>query len=216
MAEKTPDTIGETRRERRIQRQRLDIMDAAANLFATNGFASSTTKDIAAAADIGESTLYGYFPGKREILQAILDEQRHRIDAIMASISDLDDYPSYVIFVDNLMATLLAKVDYTRALIGEAWINDVILNEYVVNRFQGFVEFLEAFIASRIDRGDFRPMEPRLAARIMIATFIGALVPVLRGVQPPPEPDKRRTLAEAVVRMIADGIYLHPERRDIP
>jgi len=213
MAERLTSMTGETRRERRIQRQRQDIMDAAANLFAANGYASTTTKDIAAAVDIGESTLYGYFPGKREILLAILNEQSRRIDSILASVSNLDGYQSYVDIVDLLMETLLSKVDYTRALIGEAWINDRVLNEYVIARAQVLTQFLEAFITSRIEADDFRPVEPRLTARIIHATFIGALLPVLRGMQPPPEAMQRHALAESVVQIISDGISLHPGRR---
>jgi AcrR family transcriptional regulator len=215
MAENSIDHPGTTRRDRRILRQRQDIMDAAASLFAANGYAATTTKDIAAAVDIGESTLYGYFPGKQEILMAIFGEQSKQVDAILASISSLDDYQSYVSFVDLLMETLLSKVDYTRALIGEAWINDRVLNEYVMTRARILTQYLEAFIASRIENGDFRPVEPRLTARIIIATFIGALLPVLRGVQPPPDPLQRKALAEAVVKMISDGIAVHPGRQDL-
>ncbi len=203
-----------TRRERRIQRQRLDIMDAASSLFALNGYAATTTKDIAAAVDIGESTLYSYFPGKQEIMLAIFDEQSRRLDAILVSLSDLDDFQSYVEFVDTLTASLLEKVDYTRALIGEAWINDLILNEYVVNRGVILTAHLEMFISRRIETGDFRSVDARMAARIIIATFIGALIPYLRGVQAPPDPDERKLLSEALVRMIADGIAQHPRKSE--
>ena len=65
----------QTRRERRIERQRKIIMDAAAELFAQKGYMATTTKDIADAVDIGESTLYGYFSSKKEVLQAILSQQ---------------------------------------------------------------------------------------------------------------------------------------------
>ena len=37
----------QTRRERRIARQRKTIMDAAAELFAQRGFRATTTRDIA-------------------------------------------------------------------------------------------------------------------------------------------------------------------------
>ena len=146
--EKTPPE-GETRRDRRIHRQRQDIMDAAAGLFAEKGYAATTTKDIALAADIGESTLYSYFPGKREILLAILDQQASQVDEILASITALGDYQSYVDALDRLMERLLARVDYTRALIAEAWVNTGILNQYVLGRAARITQFLENLIEKR-------------------------------------------------------------------
>ncbi len=62
----------ETRRDRRIKRQRQEITDAAARLFASQGYGATTTRDIAQAVDMGESTLYGYFSSKQDILVAIL------------------------------------------------------------------------------------------------------------------------------------------------
>ena len=210
MAEEQQFSKEQTRRERRIQRQRAEIMDAAAGLFALNGYAATTTKDIASAVDIGESTLYSYFPGKLDIMLAIFDEQSTRLDAILTSLSDLQDFPAYIDFVDLLTITLLEKVDYTRALIGEAWINDRILNEYVVARGQIISSHLETFITERIQAGELRNVDGRLTARIIIATFIGALLPYLRGVNPPPDAEERRALSTAVVRMIADGIARQP------
>ena len=44
---------------------------------------ATTTKDIAEAVDIGESTLYGYFSSKKEVLQAILSQQAEMVDALL-------------------------------------------------------------------------------------------------------------------------------------
>ncbi len=207
--EKTPRE-GETRRDRRIHRQQQDIMDAAAGLFAEKGYSAATTKDIAQAADIGESTLYSYFPGKREILLAILDQQASQVDEILTSITALGDYQSYVEVLDRLMERLLARVDYTRALIAEAWVNNGVLNEYVISRAARVTQFLETILNEKIRAGELRPVDPRLAAQMIIATFISALLPVLRGIQPPPDPVQRKHLAEMIIRLILDGIAFHP------
>jgi AcrR family transcriptional regulator len=80
----------QTRRERRIERQRKAIMDAAAELFAQKGYRATTTRDIAEAVDIGESTLYGYFSSKKELLQAILSQQAEMVDALLVHIIELE------------------------------------------------------------------------------------------------------------------------------
>jgi AcrR family transcriptional regulator len=196
----------EARRDRRIQRQRKEIMDAAARLFAEKGYAATTTKDIAQVADIGESTLYGYFPGKRDVLLAILEQQAGMMDALFVQFGQLRDRQSFIELTDALMEMLLTQPIYTRTLIGEAWVNDEVLNEYVVGRFKQIMEFLQDFLSEKAAEGLIRPFDTRLEARILIATFIGAILPALRGMELPPSPEQRRVLAETVVTLLMDGI----------
>lgn len=60
------------RRERQIERTRQDILEAAARAFAKNGFAGATIQDIAAEAGFTPPTLYSYFEGKEQILEAMM------------------------------------------------------------------------------------------------------------------------------------------------
>jgi AcrR family transcriptional regulator len=55
-------------REQRKARTRADLAAAALELFAERGFAAVTMTDIAAAAGVGERTLYRYFSDKEELL----------------------------------------------------------------------------------------------------------------------------------------------------
>ena len=62
------------RRPRRpaAERQR-EILAAARILFAERGFHATTTRDLAAAADINDALIYRYFPDKQAILAALVD-----------------------------------------------------------------------------------------------------------------------------------------------
>jgi AcrR family transcriptional regulator len=196
-----------TRRERRIQRQRKAILDAAAELFARKGYTATTTKEIAQVVDIGESTLYGYFASKQEILQGILDQQAEMVDSLLVHLGDLKDPESFVDLTDTLLDRILSWTVYNRVVIAQAWINDKILLEYVVAHWQPIMEKLENFIRARIASGRFRSIEPRFGARMMVAIFIASIVPVLRGVEPPPTPDQRHELSLALVEMINNGLH---------
>ena len=202
---------GSSRRERRVMRQRKQIMDAAALLFAEKGYSPSTTKDIALAADIGESTLYGYFPSKREVLVAILAEKAQQVDAAFSETLGLSDREALIRLADTTMSTVLSNVAYSRALIGEAWVNDDVLRDYVIARAARITNYLKEQIRSGVSSGRFRPIDPEMGARVVVGAFIGALLPVLRGVEPPPSPEARRALAEAIVSLLLDGALIRRE-----
>src|SRR2546428_2213041 len=57
------DTKEETRRR---------ILDVAHRLFARNGFAETTTRDIAGAAKIAAGTLFNYFPTKEALAASLV------------------------------------------------------------------------------------------------------------------------------------------------
>ena len=201
-----------TRRERRIQRQQKAIMDAAAGLFAQKGYRSTTTRNIAEAVDIGESTLYGYFSGKKEILQAILSQQAGAVDSLLVHLNELEDRQSFADLVDLLMETILARRVYNRVLVAEAWTDDEILQAYVIENWQPVMQTLQDFISMKTATGVFRPLDPALGARMIVACFIAAILPVLRGVESPPSPEQRHALAGSIVEIISNGLYLQKDQ----
>jgi AcrR family transcriptional regulator len=52
---------------------REDILDAAATLFETHGFSTTTTRQIASAAGLEQASMFHYFPRKDELLAELLD-----------------------------------------------------------------------------------------------------------------------------------------------
>lgn len=209
-------SVSVERRNRRFLRQQKEIMDAAALLFAEKGYAATTTKDIALAADVGESTLYGYFPGKREVLLAILRTQAETVDSLLAQIGQLTDRQGFLDLIDALLETVFAQAVYTRALIAEAWVNDQVLNDYVVDRLRQFMGLLEAFLSSKASEGILRPIDPALGARVIIGSFFAVVLPQLRGIEPPPTPERRRALAEATLSLLVEGLAVHKGAQALP
>jgi len=198
----------QTRRERRIERQRRTIMDAAADLFAQKGYRATTTRDIAEAVDIGESTIYGYFSGKKEVLEAILSRQAEMVDALLVHLVELEDPQSFVNLVDLLMEKILTRTVYNRVLIAEAWTDDEVLQSYVVAHWQPVLQTLQNFISMKIAKGNFKPIDPGIGARMVVGSFFAAILPVLRGVEPAPTPEQRHQLAMMIVETISNGLNI--------
>lgn len=71
-------------RERKRERTRQAIIDAAMDLFERHGYEGTTIVDIAAAAEIGTRTFFSYFASKEELL---FPESDARIAAAVSTIA---------------------------------------------------------------------------------------------------------------------------------
>jgi AcrR family transcriptional regulator len=82
MAATDPAPTG--RRERKKQRTREAIVDAAFTLFADKGFEATTVEEIADMVDVSSRTFFRYFSSKEDVVLTFQEEQ---FGAIMAAIA---------------------------------------------------------------------------------------------------------------------------------
>jgi TetR/AcrR family transcriptional repressor of nem operon len=59
------------------------ILSAALKLFATKGYGSTSVADILHSADVNAGSLYHFFPGKQDVLIAVLDTYLAGIDPML-------------------------------------------------------------------------------------------------------------------------------------
>jgi AcrR family transcriptional regulator len=72
------------RHPRQILRIREAILDAAIVVFARKGFQAATMHEIAREAGYTAPSLYNYFPGKRQIFEALVDRLDEEFVAVFA------------------------------------------------------------------------------------------------------------------------------------
>lgn len=68
-----PRKVGRPRATGDAGDSRQDLLVAAAELFTTLGYAATSTRAIAQRAGLRQASLYHYFPGKEELLAALLE-----------------------------------------------------------------------------------------------------------------------------------------------
>ena len=92
---KRPDTDRRVPTQERARRRVARILDAAALVFAEQGFEAATMEDIAARAETSIGSIYQFFPNKLAIFDAIARGYRDRARAFFEAIleSPLFDQP---------------------------------------------------------------------------------------------------------------------------
>lgn len=81
--------VAADRRARKCQQ----IVEAAARIFAEHGYDDTEMDRVAAALGIAKGTLYLYFPGKKELFFACVDEGMREMQAAVSAERDADRDP---------------------------------------------------------------------------------------------------------------------------
>ena len=108
-----PNRPASSLRERKQQRAREAIIEAAHDLFAERGFGGVTVADIAARAEVGRATFFRYFGDKQEVVFG--DDQG--ITKVVAEAEQLpvdtpigDSLPAALAHAQRIVAAFIAKL----------------------------------------------------------------------------------------------------------
>ena len=155
-----------TNRVSRHERQ-ASIITAAAALFAAKGFKGTTTREIAKTSGISEALLFKYFPTKRDLYAAILAE-KSLLSELLAAVDEAakkrDDVRVFSLIAGYRIQqhkdpTLL------RLLLFSALEGHELSAMFFEHQHRKFYDYLSGYIAKRIKDGEFRRVDPLLAAR---------------------------------------------------
>jgi AcrR family transcriptional regulator len=162
--------VPEGLRERKKQRTREQIVEAAMGLFAERGYHATTIADIAAAADVAPRTFFAYFPSKEAVVF-------HNVDRDLDALAEaLRDRPSG----ENAFDALRRWID----AMFEAWIDEedeALLRKRLCREDEGLANF-EGGVMARIHELLLEAVaddlgEPReaLRPRLVTAAALAAL-----------------------------------------
>ncbi|HUT75585.1 MAG TPA: helix-turn-helix domain-containing protein [Armatimonadota bacterium] len=130
-------------------------MEAAIRLFARQGFARTTTKELAREAGISEGTIYKHFAGKQDILFAFIErEATARVRALLQPPQADGDEPFRRFFLDRF-STAAQPLPLLKVIIGEVLFDEEFARRYAeVARPR--LALLEKRIAEHTRAGQFR------------------------------------------------------------
>jgi len=154
--------------------RRQEILDAAMALFAKRGFRGTTTRDLAAHAEVNEAIIFRHFSSKEELYRAILEEkmrqgQSSKVEELALLAKSGDDVQFLEAFGHAFLERHERDTTFMRLLLFSALegheLSDMFLNSMPER------DPIAAYIQNRIENGVFKPVDPNLAARVLVGMF---------------------------------------------
>lgn len=180
-------------RERKKERTRQALADAAAELFDRQGFQDTTIKQIADAADVSPRTVSAYFPVKEELVfcdhQDVFDQLEERLDQRPQGTTTVDTLRAWLVEMLEDVDVDLEQSRRTRELIE----SDPSLRTYE----RGLQERAEQVVAKAV-AVDLGVDEDELVPHMVGAATIAALDAVGQRAKDP-EADDFQAVALAVI-----------------
>jgi AcrR family transcriptional regulator len=195
------------RQRRSPEERRQQILQAAVGLFARQGFARTTTKEIAREAQIAEGTIYLYFPNKQDLLFSFLESKALQSLQSFFAIAPKGDE---VIrdFLVNRFTLVEQGAGLMKVVFGEALFDPKLARVLRRRLLEPARRLLTEFIAEGIREGRYRQLDPEIAGKTLAGLFFsfGLFWPALLG-------EKDSTYSKAELADILAGIFLDGVRR---
>jgi AcrR family transcriptional regulator len=142
------------------------IVEAAAQLFAHNGFKATTTRHIAQLANLNETTLFRYFPRKPELFWAAVESHVARVKLARETQTSLASDEAPTIVVPLLVSFLLDSLNNQpelRRLLHVAAFELPEANRMIREHLGPIFDMVCAYFKRCAEKGTMRNVEPSLA-----------------------------------------------------
>lgn len=179
---RSPKT-GLTKKEQ-AELTRARVIDAAITLFAKQGFASTSTQDIARAIGMTPGTLYWHFDGKEALLVAVLEELERRLFGALAReeerIGDETTAAETSRALIGRVARVVAESQETLLLVGVIGAEATDTNPRVERALRAsygrIALFVQELLARAVEEGAAFESDVECAAEMFLGMYMGAIM----------------------------------------
>lgn len=185
------------------------ILHAAQQLFAKRGYGGTTTRDLAQAAGVAEGTLFRHFDSKKAILIEVATQGWVEIlTDLLTELSEMGSYKAVAQVMRRRMLNLSKNVDMMRVCFMEAQFHPELREQIQSEVISKMTDVAEAFFQTAMERGIYRPMNPRVVARIFLGMFTVAGFSQ-DTFSDTASPHEMKELAESLADIFLNGVLVH-------
>ena len=171
------DATGADHGESKYARTRARILDAAAHVLSTKGYAGTRLSDVAEYAEIQAPAIYYYFPSRDDLIEEVmasgLADMRKHLEAV------LDALPPETPALDRILAAVEAHLrheleisDYTTASIRNSGQIPERLRGRQLQEEAGYGVIWRGLFDDAVSDGQLRPdLDPRIAQMLVLGAL---------------------------------------------
>ena len=156
--------------------RKRQILEVAMRLFAQQGFQGTTTRQIAESAHVNEAIIFRHFPTKDDLYWAVIE---HKIESgngherLRDRLREQGGDPEvFATIAEQILKRQAKDTTMSRLLLFSGLENHRLSHRFFRTYVAEYYEILADHIRQRIRQGEFRDVDPLLAAR----GFLGMVV----------------------------------------
>jgi len=185
------------------------ILSAAKRLFARQGYDGTTTREIAQSAGVAEGTLFRHFDNKKAVLIEVATAGWIDIlTELLTELSEMGSYKAVAQMMRRRMLHLRDNNDLFRVCFLEAQFHPELRDKIQTDVIAKMTEVAEAFIQTGIDRGVYRPLNPRLIANVFLGLFMVAGFSHDTLQMEEASPEAMKDMAEGLADIFLNGVLV--------
>lgn len=186
------------------------ILKGALKLFGTKGYEGTTTKDLAQAANVAEGTLFRYFANKKAILVEVATAGWIEIlTDLLTELSEMGSYKAIAQVMKRRMFHLRENKCLLQVCFVEAQYHPELREKIQSEIIDKMTDVAEAFFQTAMDKGIYRPMNPKIVAQVFLGMFAVAGFSEQTVIDPQASPLALQEMAEGLADIFLNGVLLH-------
>ena len=166
--------------QKRSLETRQRILSSALECFALHGFNATGVAEICSTASVSKGAFYHHFPSKQAVFLALLQDWLQNIDnQLEASRQRGSLIPQVLQSMSELMSTVFAQARGHLPMFLEFWAQanrDVQVWQTLIDPYRRYQDYFSILIQQGISEGSFKPVDPDLAARMLVSIALGLLL----------------------------------------
>ncbi|MBI6605284.1 TetR family transcriptional regulator [Pseudomonas sp. S4_EA_1b] len=179
MARKTAAEAEETRQR---------IIDAAVEIFASQGVSNATLDQIAKKAGVTRGAVYWHFNGKQDVLQEVLSSRQHPLELEFSPEKGIET--SWEEVVTSMLESVHSPESkhFSEILIFQGFDESGLIHHRMVQASNRFLQYIHQVLRNAIAQGELPPtLDLQTAIAVIKGLVTGLLYEGLRSSEQPPQ-----------------------------
>lgn len=146
--------------------KRALILEGALKVFSQKGFHGATVEEVAEVAGVGKGTVYLYFGSKTDLFVSVVEEKLKELkEVVIERLHDTEGARAKLAESIKLHWEFFNRSrEFVKVILSDLSGLERELDERTREARSGFVGVFQSVIEEGINRGEFKDVEPRMAA----------------------------------------------------